>query len=255
MGKSKIQWTETTWNPLTGCDKVSAGCKNCYAATLAKRLQTMENPRYSNGFKLTLQPDKLQEPLGWKTPKRVFVNSMSDLFHRDVPVEFIESVFKTMNEAHWHTFQVLTKRHERLLELSPGLPWAENIWQGVSVENQDHIHRIDFLRQTSARVKFLSVEPLLGPLPHLNLEGIDWVIVGGESGHGFRPIDEGWVREIRDQCIAADVPFFFKQWAGQRPKRLGRLLDGREWNEYPRTSENVMNTLDHAIDSQTLTIR
>lgn len=229
---SKIEWTESTWNPVTGCDKVSPGCKFCYAEVVAERFKS-SNPRFANGFKLTLHADKLRDPLLVKTPKLIFVNSMSDLFHKDIPESFVREVFKTMNEAHWHTFQILTKRHERLSELSPTLTWADNIWMGVSVESADYVHRIDHLRATGAKVKFLSLEPLLGPLPNLNLAGIDWVIVGGESGPNFRSVDASWIRSIRDQCIAANVPFFFKQWSGNRPKVLGRTLDGREWNEYP----------------------
>ena len=231
--KSAIEWTESTWNPLTGCTKISPGCKNCYAERMAKRLKAMGQEKYRNGFKLTLHPESLDEPLRWKKPQMIFVNSMSDLFHKDVPVEFIRQVFGVMRQAHWHTFQVLTKRAERLLELDAQIDWPENVWMGVSVENQDYAFRIDLLRQTHARVKFLSLEPLLGPLPALRLKGIDWVIVGGESGPKARSIKREWVTEIRDQCLYAGVPFFFKQWGGTNKKKTGRLLDGKTWDEWP----------------------
>jgi len=233
--KSAIEWTESTWNPLTGCTKISPGCKNCYAERMAKRLKAMGQGKYRNGFKLTLHPESLNEPLRWKKPQMIFVNSMSDLFHKDVPADFIQQVFDVMRQAHWHTFQVLTKRAERLLKLNDQIDWPENVWMGVSVENQDYAFRIDLLRQTHARVKFLSLEPLLGPLPALNLKGIDWVIVGGESGPKARPIKHEWVTEIRDQCVAFDVPFFFKQWGGTNKKKTGRLLDGKTWDEWPES--------------------
>lgn len=231
--RSSIEWTESTWNPITGCTKISPGCKHCYAERMAKRLKAMGQPNYANGFKLTMHDHVLEMPLGWKTPQTIFVNSMSDLFHKDVPLEFIQRVFDVMHQAHWHRFQILTKRSERLLELSPKLEWTPNIWMGVSVENQDYTFRIDHLRETGAHVKFLSLEPLLGPLPGLNLEKIDWVIVGGESGPGARPMDPSWVTEIRDQCLQAQVPFFFKQWGGVNKKKNGRLLEGRTWDELP----------------------
>lgn len=234
MANSQIEWTNATWNPVTGCTKVSAGCKHCYAARMAKRLHGMGQPNYRNGFKLTTHEHMLDHPLKWKKPLRVFVNSMSDLFHKDVPLEFIQRVFASMNQADWHQYQVLTKRAERLLELDSDLDWSDHIWMGVSVENQKVESRIDFLRRTNAKVKFLSLEPLIGPLPSLDLSGIDWVIVGGESGPGARPMDEGWVVEIRDQCVDQDVPFFFKQWGGVFKKHTGRVLDGRTWDEYPR---------------------
>jgi len=236
MATSKIEWTESTWNPLTGCTKISPGCKNCYAERMAKRLQAMGQEKYRNGFNLTLHPASLDEPLLWKKPRMIFVNSMSDLFHKDVPEDFIQQVFSVMRQAHWHTFQVLTKRAERLLELDREIDWPDNVWMGVSVENQDYAFRIDLLRQTHACVKFLSLEPLLGPLPHLELEGIHWVIVGGESGPRARPLEREWVTEIRDQCLAQKVPFFFKQWGGTNKKKTGRLLDGRTWDEWPRES-------------------
>ena len=236
MATSKIEWTESTWNPLTGCTKISPGCKNCYAERMAKRLQAMGQEKYRNGFNLTLHPASLDEPLLWKKPRMIFVNSMSDLFHKDVPEDFIQQVFSVMRQAHWHTFQVLTKRAERLLELDREIDWPDNVWMGVSVENQDYAFRIDLLRQTHACVKFLSLEPLLGPLPHLELEGIHWVIVGGESGPRARPLEREWVTEIRDQCLAQKVPFFFKQWGGTNKKKTGRLLDGRTWDEWPRVA-------------------
>lgn len=234
MAQSKIEWTESTWNPLTGCTKISPGCKHCYAERMAKRLHAMEQPNYANGFKLTMHPQALEKPLEWKTPQVIFVNSMSDLFHKDVPLEFIQSVFDVMKRAHWHQFQVLTKRSERLMELSPQLEWMDNIWMGVSVENADYTFRIDHLRKTSAKIKFLSVEPLLGPIPKMNLKGINWVIVGGESGPGARPLEREWVVDIKNQCVKAKVPFFFKQWGGVQKKKTGRLLDGRTWDQMPK---------------------
>lgn len=230
---SHIEWTEATWNPLTGCTKISPGCKYCYADRLAMRLQAMGSANYADGFKLTLHEHALEIPVRWRKSKTIFVNSMSDLFHKKVPAEFIQRVFGVMNEAHWHRYQVLTKRAERLATLSEALPWAPQIWMGVSVENADYVHRIDLLRETDAHVKFLSLEPLIGPLPNLNLEGIDWAIVGGESGPKARPIKPEWVLDIRDQCQAAGVPFFFKQWGGKNKKKTGRILEGRTWDEMP----------------------
>ncbi|MCL4458792.1 MAG: phage Gp37/Gp68 family protein [Chloroflexi bacterium] len=231
--KSSIEWTDSTWNPLTGCTKVSPGCKHCYAERMAFRLQAMGQPNYSNGFKLTLHEPVLEAPLSWKKPLMIFVNSMSDLFHEDVPVPFILKVFDVMRRAWWHQFQILTKRSQRLLELNSAIHWPENVWMGVSIENMDYIFRADHLRQTSARTRFLSLEPLLGPLPDLDLHGIHWVIVGGESGPGARPVRENWVTQIREQCLAASVPFFFKQWGGVSKKRAGRLLQGRTWDDSP----------------------
>ena len=231
--QSRIEWTESTWNPLTGCTKISPGCKYCYAERMAKRLQAMNQPNYVNGFKLTMHEHVLEKPLDWKTPQVIFVNSMSDLFHKDVPLEFIQRVFDTMKRAHWHQFQVLTKRSERLAELSPYLEWTDNIWMGVSVENEKYAFRIDDLRKTGAKIKFLSVEPLIGPISKMNLKGINWVIVGGESGPGARPLEREWVVNIRDQCLKAKVPFFFKQWGGVQKKKTGRLLDGRTWDQMP----------------------
>jgi protein gp37 len=230
---SPIEWTDATWNPVTGCTKISPGCKNCYAERLAARLHAMGNPRYRHGFKLTLQPDQLTLPLRWKGPRRIFVNSMSDLFHDAVPEEFIRRAFEVMAEAHWHVFQVLTKRAKRLAQLAPRLSWPSNVWQGVSVENARYTSRVAELLKVPAAVRFLSVEPLLGPITDLPLGGIAWVIVGGESGPGHRPVHPEWVRSIRDQCAGAGVAFFFKQWGGHRPTSGGRLLDGRTWNEMP----------------------
>ncbi len=234
--RSRIEWTESTWNPLTGCTKISPGCKNCYAERMAKRLQAMGHPNYTNGFKLTLHEQALEMPLHWKKPQVIFVNSMSDLFHKDVPLPFIKNVFGVMKRAHWHTFQVLTKRSERLHELSHELDWPKNVWMGVSVENCDYKFRIDHLRNTGAYIKFLSLEPLLGPIPNINLDGIDWVIVGGESGPRARPIAKEWVIDIKKQCVNARVPFFFKQWGGVNKKKSGRLLLGRTWDQLPRIS-------------------
>lgn len=230
---SPIEWTDATWNPVTGCTKISPGCKHCYAERLANRLKAMGQRNYRNGFDVTLQPHMLDLPLAWKRPKRIFVNSMSDLFHEDVPLDYIQRVFHAMRAADWHQYQVLTKRAERLEQLSPHLPWARQIWMGVSVENVDYVDRIDHLRRSGAHVKFLSVEPLLGPLEKLNLSGIDWVIVGGESGPGARLVDPAWVAAVSDQCVRAGVAFFFKQWGGVNKKRTGRELEGRTWDELP----------------------
>ena len=231
--KSSIEWTESTWNPVTGCTKVSPGCQHCYAERMARRLQAMGQPHYANGFKLTMHEDALELPLRWKEPQTIFVNSMSDLFHEDAPEAFIHRVFEVMRRASWHRFQILTKRAERLAEISPRLDWADNIWMGVSVERREYSFRLDYLRRTGARVKFLSLEPLLGPLPDLDLRGIDWVIVGGESGPGSRPMSPAWVIDIRDQCRRLGIPFFFKQWGGFNRKKAGRLLEGRTWDEMP----------------------
>lgn len=230
---STIEWTDSTWNPVRGCTKVSPGCKHCYALTFAERWRGVPGHPYEQGFDLRLVPNKLEEPLKWKTPRRIFVNSMSDLFHDDVPFLYIQRVFAITKRAPWHTFQILTKRAERLAALAPRLPWPANVWQGVSVENQRYFDRIAALRRVPAAIRFLSLEPLLGPLPAIPLDGISWVIVGGESGLQHRLVEPAWVLEIRDQCVAAGVPFFFKQWGGRTPKAGGRLLDGREWNEMP----------------------
>ena len=240
--RTSIEWTDATWNPVTGCTKVSPGCKHCYAEVMAHRLQAMHQPTYRNGFDVTLQPQSLRLPLKWKAPRTVFVNSMSDLFHEDVPLEYIQSVFDVMQRAHWHRFQVLTKRSDRLAEVASQLDWAPNIWMGVSVETSDYVRRIDDLRKTNARVRFLSLEPLLGPVESLDLHGIHWVIVGGESGPSARPMGVAWARSVRDQCVAAGVPFFFKQWGGRNKKEAGRLLDERTWDEMPRLAEGCSHT-------------
>jgi protein gp37 len=230
---SAIEWTESTWNPITGCSKISPGCKHCYAERMARRLQAMGVPQYANGFKVTLQEKTLEAPLGWLKPQVIFVNSMSDLFHEEVPLDYIQRMFDVMSRAHWHTFQILTKRAERLEVLSPELSWPANVWMGVSIESDAYTFRADHLRRTGARLKFLSCEPLLGPLTSLSLNGLDWVIVGGESGPGARPMDETWVHQIRENCEATRVPFFFKQWGGARKKAAGRTLNGRTWDEMP----------------------
>ncbi|MEU2149947.1 MULTISPECIES: DUF5131 family protein [Streptomyces] len=240
--RSAIEWTEATWNPTTGCDRVSLGCDNCYALALAKRLKAMGAAKYQNdgdprtsgpGFDVTLHPDSLDVPYGWKAPRVVFVNSMSDLFHARVPLDFVRQVFKVMSDTPQHTYQVLTKRARRLRQIAPKLDWPANLWMGVSVESEAELPRIDDLRQVPAAVRFLSCEPLLGPLPGLGLEGIHWVIAGGESGPNHRMLDEAWVTQIRDTCQKADVAFFFKQWGGRTPKAGGRLLEGRTWDQMP----------------------
>ena len=231
--KSKIEWTEMTWNPVTGCTKVSPGCKHCYAATMAKRLRAMGSPRYIDGFRLTLHEDLLEVPLRWHKPRRVFVNSMSDLFHKDVPDAFIEKVFDVMRRCPRHDFQVLTKRPERVAAMADQLPWPENVWMGVSVESAAYVGRVRLLQSVPTAVRFLSVEPLLGPIPDLPLEGIDWVIVGGESGPGARPMVAEWVTDLRDQCESAEVAFFFKQWGGVQKHRTGRLLEGQVHDAMP----------------------
>ena len=235
MNKTKIQWTEMTWNPITGCTKISDGCQNCYAARMAKRLKAMGNPRYINEFEVTVHKDLLEVPLDIKQPKMIFVNSMSDLFHKDVPDAIIVKVFETMNKAHWHIFQVLTKRPERVLAMDQAglLKWSPNIWMGTTVENDKYIDRIDKLRETKANIKFLSCEPLLGSLKDISLEKIDWVIVGGESGPKSREMKMEWVLELKDLCEKDGVAFFFKQWGGVNKKKNGRLLDGKTYDGYP----------------------
>ena len=240
---SSIEWTEATWNPVTGCTKISAGCKNCYAERMALRLRAMGVRAYRNGFDLTLQPDTLEAPLRWRRSRKIFVNSMSDLFHEEIPDSFIRDVFSIVRQASWHQFQILTKRSARLAQLSDELDWPPNLWMGVSVESTEHRRRVDDLRKTGAAVHFLSLEPLLGPLPDLDLEKIDWVIVGGESGPHARPVDPAWVLNLRDQCRDADVPFFFKQWGGTRKKKTGRLLEGRTYDELPQ----YQGTLSSAV--------
>jgi len=236
---SSIEWTDATWNPITGCTKVSLGCANCYAERMALRLKAMGNPNYTNSFSITMHEDALELPLKWRKPQTIFVNSMSDLFHEDVPEDFIFQVFDIMGRADWHCFQILTKRSKRLIDLNPQLPWGSHIWMGVSVEDKNYTFRIDHLRRTGANVKFLSLEPLLGPIPNLNLESIDWVIVGGESGPKSRPIKESWVTDICNQCQEKKVPFFFKQWGGVNKKKTGRKLEGRTWDEVPLVSPRV----------------
>ncbi|MEZ5137353.1 MAG: phage Gp37/Gp68 family protein [Acidimicrobiales bacterium] len=245
MATSSIEWTEATWNPTTGCDRTSPGCDNCYALTLAKRLKAMGQPKYQldgdpetsgPGFRLTMHPEALDIPRAWRSPRTIFVNSMSDLFHPDVSDEFIRSVFEVMVDTPQHQYQVLTKRSKRLAELGPSLPWPTNVWMGVSIESDRYTFRTRHLASTPAKVKFLSLEPLLGPLPSLDLAGIDWVIVGGESGPGHRPIRKTWVRSIRRACRSAGVAFFFKQWGGTTPKAGGRELDGRTWDQMPSST-------------------
>lgn len=232
-GSSSIEWTEATWNPVTGCSKVSQGCKNCYAERMSKRLVAMGSARYANGFTVTLHHDLIAAPYKWKKPRKVFVNSMSDLFHEDVPLDFIQQVFETMNNTPQHTYQILTKRSKRLSELAQELTWTPNIWMGTSVENESVLFRIDELRTVPAHVRFLSCEPLLGPLRNMNLKDIHWVIVGGESGPRSRPIEEEWVWDIKEQCEKEHVAFFFKQWGGVQKHRNGRLLKDELYEEYP----------------------
>lgn len=230
---SRIEWTECTWNPVTGCSKISPGCQHCYAERMSQRLRAMGIGKYRNGFEVAIHENVLKEPSRWRKPRLVFVNSMSDLFHESVPSDFIESVFEVMSESPRHTFQVLTKRADRVLRMDGQLNWPPNVWLGVSVESERWLHRLESLQRTGAQTKFLSLEPLLGSLRRIELTGIAWVIVGGESGPGARPMEAEWVREIRDNCLQRQVPFFFKQWGGVNKKRTGRTLDGRTWNEMP----------------------
>jgi len=232
---SAIEWTEATWNPVTGCDEVSPGCAHCYAKTFAERFRGVPGHPYEQGFDLRLWPERLDQPIRWKRPRMVFVNSMSDLFHERIPEEFIRDVFAVMQLADHHTFQILTKRHERLAELAPTLPWPENVWVGVSIENRRFVHRADYLRQVDPAVRFISAEPLLGPLKGLDLDSIDWLIAGGESGARHRPMRVEWVRELRDRCVDEGVAFFFKQWGGRHPKTGGRELDEQTWDQMPAT--------------------
>ncbi len=241
---SSIEWTQSTWNPLTGCTKISVGCANCYAERMSLRLKAMGNPSYSNGFTVTLHENTLDLPLKWQKPRTIFVNSMSDLFHERVPDDFIFRVFDVMRQADWHRYQILTKRSKRLAELSPRLPWRAHIWIGVTVEDENHTFRVDDLRRTGAHIKFLSLEPLLGNIRMLNLESVNWVIVGGESGPGARPIRESWILNIRDQCQSGGVAFFFKQWGGPNKKKAGRELDGRIWQEMPAFLGRQQRLLD-----------
>jgi protein gp37 len=231
--KTNIEWTEATWNPVTGCTQVSPGCAHCYAKTFAERWKGIPGHPYEQGFGLRLWPERLDQPARWRRPRMIFVNSMSDLFHEDVPLGFIQQVFKAMADAPHHTFQILTKRHERLAELAPDLTWHPNVWMGVSIENRRFVKRADYLRRVNASVRFISAEPLLGPLEGLDLDGIKWLIAGGESGAGFRPVRAEWLRDLRDRCANTGTAFFFKQWGGRRPKTGGRILDGRTWDELP----------------------
>jgi protein gp37 len=238
MSISKIEWTESTWNPVTGCSKISSGCLNCYAERMAKRLKAMGQPNYVDGFKVTQHEHVINYPLEIKKPQVIFVNSMSDLFHEEVTEEFIHKIFAVMKEAHWHTFQVLTKRSKRLKQLGHKLEWPKNVWMGVSVEDDENTFRIDDLRKIPAELKFLSLEPLIGPIPDLDLTNINWVIAGGESGPGSRPLKEEWVLQVKDQCREQQVPFFFKQWGGVNKKKNGRVLNGKVWDEMPKISNS-----------------
>ena len=231
--QSKIEWTQSTWNPVTGCTKISAGCKNCYAERMALRLKAMGNPNYANGFNVTLHEHLVNRPLTWKKSKMIFVNSMSDLFHNDIPDAFILDLFSVMEQAHWHTFQVLTKRSQRMLEMNDSIIWPKNVWLGVTVENIDCLERLEHLKQMNAKVKFISFEPLISKLTHVDLYDIDWVIVGGESGPGARPIKEEWILDIKNICSEYDIPFFFKQWGGVNKKKNGRTLLNKTWDDMP----------------------
>lgn len=233
MNRTKIEWTEVTWNPVTGCSKISPGCLNCYAQRMAKRLQAMGQPNYRDGFAVRAHRHMLEIPKRWRKPRMVFVNSMGDLFHEELDLEFIRDVFRVMESTPHHTYQLLTKRADRLASVAKDLPWPDNVWMGVTVEDNERLSRVDSLRLVPAGVRFLSVEPLLGPLPDLDLGGIDWVIVGGESGPGARPVEEDWVSGVRDLCLDAGVPFFFKQWGGTLKKAAGRELDHRTWDQMP----------------------
>ncbi len=252
MAKSRIEWTEQTWNPTTGCNKVSQGCKFCYAETFARRLQAMGVDKYKYGFELTLHPEVLDAPRKWK-PAIIFVNSMSDLFHEEVPLQYIQRVFAVMNDCPQHQFQILTKRASRLEEFSPFLTWTPNIWMGVSIENQDVVFRMNHLKNTDAVIKFLSLEPLLGPLPQLYLDGIDWVIVGGESGRQARVLEKSWVVDIQGQCARKNVPFFFKQWGGSNKKAAGRELNGRTFDSMPYIFVKQKFPIDFELMQGTIT--
>ncbi len=247
--RTAIEWTDATWNPVTGCSKVSPGCAHCYAETLAERFRGTRGHPYEQGFDLRLWPDRLEMPLKWSRPRTIFVNSMSDLFHELIPETYVGAVFDVMRRAPWHQFQVLTKRHERLASLAHKLPWPNNIWMGVSIENRRFVQRADFLRQVPAAVRFISAEPLLGPLEGLRLNGIDWLIAGGESGYRHRSVSEPWLIDLRDRCRHAGVPFFFKQWGGRYPKSGGRLLAGREWSEMPTADTTRWMSLDSAREA------
>lgn len=238
---STIEWTEATWNPVTGCSQVSPGCAHCYAKTFAERWRGVPEHPYEQGFDLRLWPERVDTPKRWKKPRTIFVNSMSDLFHEDIPLEFVDRIFATMREASWHTFQILTKRHDRLAEIAARFDWPPNVWMGVSIENRRFVERADALRCVPAAVRFISAEPLLGQLDGLELGGIDWLIAGGESGPGHRSVQVDWVRKLRDQCVTEDVAFFFKQWGGHRPKSNGRELDGRVWSQMPSNERRALS--------------
>jgi protein gp37 len=240
---SAIEWTDATWNPFTGCTQVSPGCDHCYALTFAERFRGVPGHPYEQGFDFRLWPQRLDLPLLWKKPRRIFVNSMSDLFHKDVPDAFVRSIFDTMLQADWHTYQILTKRPQRLARLGQSLPWPSHIWIGVSVETNDYAWRADYLRQVPAAVRFISAEPLLGPVDQLSLDGLHWVITGGESGAGHRQCDPAWVRDVRDRCVGEGVAYFHKQWGGRTPKAGGRILDGRTWDEQPVLSKPEAQSL------------
>ncbi len=233
-GKTSIEWTECSWNPITGCTKISEGCRNCYAARMAHRLKAMGNIRYENEFEVTIHEDLIDKPLHWKKPKRIFVNSMSDLFHKDIPDEVIIRIFQTMNKANWHTFQILTKRSDRLAALSKKINWTPNIWMGVSIENKETIFRAEHLKNTNAAIKFISAEPLLESIDDIDLNGIDWLIVGGESGPCCRPLSEEWVVELQNLARKTNTAFFFKQWGGINKKKNGSKLRGKYYKEYPK---------------------
>lgn len=236
-GRTKIEWTECSWNPVTGCTKLTEGCRHCYAATMARRLKAMGNVRYQNEFNVTIHEDLITKPLEWKKSKMIFVNSMSDLFHNEIPDDVILKIFSTMNQASWHTFQVLTKRSERLLALSDKINWTDNIWMGVSVESKDCIYRSENLKQTGAKIKFISAEPLLESISNIDLNGIDWLIVGGESGHYARTLEKQWVLELKDLAKSTNTAFFFKQWGGFNKKKSGSELDGAFYKEYPKVDK------------------
>ena len=234
MTKTKIEWTESSWNPITGCDKISDGCLNCYAEKMAFRLKAMGTKGYENGFKVTLQPHQLEKPLKIKKPQMIFVNSMSDIFHKDIEDDYILKIFEIMNKAYWHIFQVLTKRPERLKELKNKINWSNNIWLGTTIESNKYINRVKYIKETEAKIKFISFEPLLNSVKDINLEGINWVIVGGESGSSARIIKKEWIYEIKDKCDKLNIPFFFKQWGGTNKKKSGRILDGKIYDEMPQ---------------------
>ncbi len=233
MTKTKIEWTQSSWNPVTGCTKISDGCLHCYAEKMAKRLQAMGTKGYEKGFEVTLQYHQLQKPLKLKKPQMIFVNSMSDIFHSKIPDDYILKIFEVMNKAYWHTFQVLTKRPERLKRLKDKIKWSDNIWLGVTIESNKYVKRVNYIKETDAKIKFISFEPLIDSVGDIDLNGIDWTIVGGESGHGARVIKKEWIYEIKRKCESLNIPFFFKQWGGTNKKKNGRLLDGEIYDDMP----------------------